>query len=316
MKTPHPLTKQRLGKTHMEVTKISLGGAGLGGIFSAVPEAQGIAAVQKGLELGFNWLDTAPKYGDAERKMGIALKGVPRSKYYLSSKVGTHPDRLFDYSADATFWSVDNSLNLLGVDYLDICLIHDPEPEHIGQALGRNGAIEALVDLKKQGVIKNIGIGVQHHDLIKQAIDTGHLDVALTVNDYTLLRQTILDDIVDHAKPHGIGIINGAALAMGLLSGRDPLSIGTAVWTPPRNEVDAALRVTEWCQERGISVLALALQFSLRQEQIDCTLIGASSPEEVQGCWDAVTTEIPQSVWDELPSLLDEVRVPQPLPQK
>lgn len=314
MSTPHPLTKRRLGQTHMEVTTMSLGGAGLGGIFGSVSDAEGIAAVEKGLELGLNWLDTSPKYGEAEKRMGLALQGVPRDSYYISSKVGSHPSRPYDYSAEATFWTVENSLKVLGIDYLDICLIHEPEPEHINQALGPKGAMEALVELKNQGVIKSIGIGVQHHDLIRQAIDTNHLDVALTVNDYTLLRQSVLSGVCDYAEPHGIGIVNGAALAMGLLSGRHPKTIGTSVWTPPRNEVESALKMYEWCEDRGVNILGLALQFSLRQSRIDCTLIGPANAEEVQGCWDAVTTEIPQSVLDELPELLNEIRVPQPQP--
>lgn len=312
METPHPLLKRRLGNTHMEVTVMSLGGAGLGGIFGTVGDSEGVAAVEKGLELGFNWLDTSPKYGEAERRMGMALRGVSRDRYYISSKVGTHPARGVDYSSDAAYWTVENSLKVLGIDYLDICLIHEPEPHHIEQALGPNGAMEALVDLKNQGVIKSIGIGVQNHELIRKAIDTGHLDMALTVNDYTLLRQTVLEGVCDYAEPRGIGVVNGAALAMGLLSGRHPNEIGTPKWSPPKNELNSALEIYDWCQKHEISILSLALQFSLRQPRFAATLIGAATPKEVQGCWDAVTAEIPQSVWDELPALLDRARVPQP----
>lgn len=307
--TTNPLTKRRLGQTHMDVTIMSLGGAGLGGVFSSVSDAEGVAAIEKGLELGINWLDTSPKYGEAERRMGIALKGVPRDSFYISSKVGTHPARGLDYSSDATYWTVENSLKVLGVDYLDICLIHEPETHHLEQALNPGGAMEALVNLKKQGIIKSIGIGVQDHEIIRKAIDTNHLDVILTVNDYTLLRQSVLEGVCDYAEPRELGIINGAALAMGLLSGRDPNSIGTPKWKPPVNEVTSALKVHDWCRKRGISVLGLALQFSLRQPRITATLIGPANAQEVQGCWDAVSTEISESIWLELPELLDEIRL-------
>jgi aryl-alcohol dehydrogenase-like predicted oxidoreductase len=96
---------------------------------------------------------------------------------------------------------------------------------------------------------------------------------------------------------------------MGLLSGRDPDSVGTPKWTPPAAEVAGARLIHAWCRERGVSVLALALQFSLRQPRFACTLIGAATAAEVQGCWDAVTAEIPEAVWAELPELLDRVRV-------
>lgn len=307
MLTPHPLTRRRLGRTHMDVPIMTMGGAGLGGLFGPVGDAEGVAAVHKGLELGLNYLDTSPQYGEAERRMGLALKGVPRSSYFLSSKIGTHRSRMWDFSADGAYWTVGNSLKVLGVDYLDICLIH--EPKDLNQALAPGGAMEALVDLKRQGVIKAIGLGAKPHQLHRQAIDTGHLDVSLTVNDYTLLRQSVLEGVVDYAEPWGVGVINGAALAMGLLSGRDPDSIGTAVWQPPAAEVDAAKQVHAWCKARNVKVLSLALQFSLCQPRFACTLIGAATPEEVQGCWDAVTEVIPGSVWEELPELLDAVRV-------
>jgi aryl-alcohol dehydrogenase-like predicted oxidoreductase len=310
MSTFDPLEIRQLGKTHMNITTVSLGGAGLGGIFGPVGDADGVAAVERALELGMNYLDTSPKYGEAERRMGLALRGVPRDSYYLSSKVGTHPGRpAGDYSAEAARWTVAQSLEVLGVDYLDLCHIHEPEPHHLDEALAPGGAMEALVALKEEGVIRAIGIGVQDHGLHRRAIETGQLDVSMMVNDYTLIRQDV-DDVFALAKSHGIGLVNGAALAMGLLSGRDPESIGTPVWSPPGAEVEAAKAVHQWCAERDVPVLALALQFSVRQRAYECTLLGAATAEEVQGCWDALHHEIPEAVWAELPELLGRVRVP------
>lgn len=309
MRTPDPLELRQLGRTDMHVTAVSLGGAGLGGIFGPVGDADGVAAVETALELGMNYLDTSPKYGQAERRMGIALRGVPRDSFYLSSKVGTHPERPGDYSADAARWTVARSLEVLGVDHLDLCHLHEPEPHHLDQALAPDGALEALVSLKEEGVIRAIGIGVQDHDLHRRAMATGDLDVAMTVNDYTLVRQDV-DDVFALAQQHGIGLVNGAALAMGLLSGRDPGSVGTPVWSPPPAEVEAAKEVHRWCADRDVAVLALALQFSLRQPSYDCTLLGAATAAEVTGCWAALTAEIPDEVWDDLPALLDRVRVP------
>lgn len=308
MTTINPLELRQLGKTHMKVTAVSLGGAGLGGIFGPVGDEEGVAAVEKALELGMNYLDTSPKYGQAERRMGLALRGVPRDSYYLSSKVGTHPEKPGDYSAETARWTVARSLEVLGVDYLDLCHIHEPEPHQLTTALAPGGAMEALIELKKEGVIRAIGIGVQDHDLHRQAIESGHLDVCMMVNDYTLLRQNA-DDIFSLAETRGLGLVNGAALAMGLLSGRDPNTVGTDRWTPPAAEVQAANQVHKWCAERGIPVLALALQFSVKQSHFDCTLIGAATALEVAGCWEALNIEIPEKVWEELPSFLNVIRV-------
>jgi aryl-alcohol dehydrogenase-like predicted oxidoreductase len=277
MRTGNPLEIRQLGSTHMRVTAIGLGGAGLGGVFGPVGDGEAIAAVEKALELGINYLDTAPGYRDAERRTGLVLRGVPRESYFLSSKVGSHPQKPGDYSAEAARWTVSNSLEVLGVDYLDLC--------------------------------RAIGIGVQDHDLHRRAVDSGHLDVCMMVNDCTLLRQDV-DDVVALAQSQGIGLVNGAPLAMGLLSGRDPDSIGTSRWTPPADEVRAAKQVHTWCSERGVSVLALALQFSLGRSDFDCTLVGAATAAEVEGCWEALNLDIPEAVWDDLPVLLSEVRVP------
>ncbi|MCU1582849.1 MAG: aldo/keto reductase [Microbacteriaceae bacterium] len=308
MSTINPLERRRLGGTDMEVTAVSLGGAGLGGIFGPVGDADGVAAVETALELGINYLDTSPKYGDAERKMGLALRGVPRDSFYLSSKVGTHPDKPGDYSAETAAWTVERSLEVLGVDFLDLCHIHEPEPHQLAQALGPGGAMETLVKLKDDGVIRSIGIGVRDHTLHRQAVATGHLDVCMMVNDYTLMRQEVID-MFALADEKGLGLVNGAALAMGLLSGRDPRTIGTPNWTPAAEEVRSAERVHEWCAERELPVLALALQFSLRQSHFDCTLIGASTAAEVSGCWEAIQFDIPESTWVELPTLLEQVRL-------
>lgn len=308
MTTTNPLELRQLGNTHMKVTAVSLGGAGLGGIFGPVGDEDGVAAVEKALELGMNYLDTSPKYGQAERRMGLALRGVPRDSYYLSSKVGTHPEKPGDYSAEAARWTVARSLEVLGVDYLDLCHIHEPEPHQLTAALAPGGAMETLLELKKEGIIRAIGIGVQDHNLHRQAVESGHLDVCMMVNDYTLLRQNV-EDIFALAEARGLGLVNGAALAMGLLSGRDPETVGTERWTPPAAEVQAAKHVHSWCTERGVPVLALALQFSLRQSHFDCTLIGASTASEVVGCWEALNFEIPEKVWEELPSFLNDIRV-------
>lgn len=306
MTDTNPFELRQLGRTRMKVTAVSLGGAGLGGIFGPVGDAEGISAVEKALELGVNYLDTSPKYGEAERRMGMALRGVPRQRYYISSKVGTHPGHPGDYTGPTARWTVENSLTVLGVDYLDLCHIHEPEPHQLDQALAPGGALETLVELKAEGLIKAIGIGVEDHELHRRAIGTGVLDVAMMVNDYTLLERDF-EDIAELAGERGVGLVNGAPLAMGLLSGRDPDTIGTPKWTPPADQVRGAKTIHRWCAQRDVPVLALALQFALRQRAFDCTLVGSATATEVAQAWDALTTPIPAEVWSELPALLEEL---------
>ena len=102
--------------------------------------------------MGIDYVDTSPLYGESERRIGLALADGWRDRVYLQTKTGTHPTRRGDYSAAATRWSVENSLKLLGTDYLDSVLIHDPEDIEV--PLAKDHALEELLRLKEQEVVK------------------------------------------------------------------------------------------------------------------------------------------------------------------
>src|SRR5688500_8343514 len=125
------LSTRRLGHTEMTVSQLSLGGVGIGGLYGPVPEDTAAGAVRRSLELGINYVDTSPLYKESEARLGhtFASMGGRPSGLYLSTKTGTHPERRGDYSAAGTRWSVQNSLRLLGVDSVDLLLIHDPRSE-------------------------------------------------------------------------------------------------------------------------------------------------------------------------------------------
>ncbi len=292
------IPKSRLGRNDLSVTRFSLGGAGIG-IRDGVTDAEAVETVQSALRAGIDYVDTSPLYGESERRVGLALKGVPRSDYVLSTKTGTHPERRGDYSWDGTLWSVENSLRLLHTDRIDLLLVHDPRDEQdIETIFGPRGALEALEALKSQGVIGSIGLGQRRHDWHRRAILSGRFDTILTYNDYHPLRATALSSgLLDFAKQHDIGVINGSPLAHGLLSGQDPASAGSRATNP---DSAAAARLFDWCRANDIPMLALVLQFPLRQPLIDCTLTGARSVAELEQNLAALAVPLPPSVWDEL----------------
>ena len=119
--TTSALPKRRLGRTGLEVTALALGGAGIGGGYGGVNDADAVATAELALARGINFIDTSPLYGESERRLGLALRGVSRADYFLSTKTGTHPQRRCDYSWDGTLWSVENSLHLLGTPILSPC---------------------------------------------------------------------------------------------------------------------------------------------------------------------------------------------------
>lgn len=295
------LPRRRLGRTGIDVPAVGLGAVGIGGGYGPVPEEEGIAATRYVLEQGINHIDTSPLYGDSERRLGIALEGIPRDSYTLSTKTGTHPQRRGDYSWDGTLWSVENSLRLLKTDYIDVLLVHDPES--MEPVLAPRGALEALEHLKEQGVIRHIGLGQRRHDFHRQAIETGRFDVILTYNDYHPTRTTAQESgLLEVAAKHDVGVLNGSPFGHGLLAVDPDAHSDRFRWVPERDK-EAARRFHRWCTERGVSKAAVILQFCLRQPLIHCTLTGGKDRAELTENLRAATETLPEWVWAELDAL-------------
>jgi aryl-alcohol dehydrogenase-like predicted oxidoreductase len=294
------LPRRRLGRTGLMVPAIGLGGVGIGGAYGAVSERDAFATVHDALARGINFIDTSPLYADSERRLGLALEGVPRDRLILSTKTGTHPDRRGDYSWDGTHWSVENSLRLLKTDYADLLLVHDP-PD-MAPVFAPRGALEALEALKAQGVVRHIGLGVRQHEYHRQAIESGRFDVILTYNDYHPLRTTAADWLLPLAAAHDVGVLNGSPFAHGLLSGEDP-DVPNARLRVPARDLEAARRLYRWSREKAIPMPALILQFCLRQPGIHGTLTGAKTVAELRQNLEGAVLPLPETIWEELESL-------------
>ena len=295
----HPLPLRRLGRTELEVTCLGMGGAGLGR--GDVTDDEAVEAVHRAIDLGINYLDTAPLYGESERRVGLALADGWREKIYLATKIGTHPEWRGDYSGAGTRQSVENSMRLLGADYLDVCLVHDPDS--MDPVVAKGGAFDELQRMREEGLIKFIGLGVRQHEFHKIAIETGVVDVILTYLDYTLLSQTANDWLLPLATENDIGIINGSPIAMGLLSGVEPdvsaerMHLGTS-------DAEKAHRLWQWAGDNNLNLLNLAIQFCFRQPRIAMSLTGSKNATEVEQNFAAATAPVPDGVWEELQALL------------
>ncbi len=294
-----PLPMRRLGRTELEVTCLGMGGAGLGR--GDVTDDEAVEAVHRAIDLGINYLDTAPLYGESERRVGLALADGWREKIYLATKTGTHPEWRGDFSGPGTRRSVENSLRLLGTDYLDVCLVHDPDS--MDPVVAKGGALDELQRMREEGLIKFIGLGVRQHEFHKTAIETGVVDVILTYLDYTLLSQTANEWLLPLAAENDIGIINGSPIAMGLLSGVEPdvsaerMHLGTS-------DAEKAHRLWQWATDNGLNLLNLAIQFCFRQPRIAMNLTGSKNASEVEQNFAAATTPFPDEVWEKLQALL------------
>jgi aryl-alcohol dehydrogenase-like predicted oxidoreductase len=300
--TSHGLPLRRLGRSGLEVPALGLGGVGIGGLYGELPERDAVETVHYALERGINYFDTSPLYLDSERRLGLALAGVPRESYVLSTKAGTHPSRRGDFSWDGTMWSVENSLRLLRTEYVDLLLVHDPD--EMEPVFAPRGALETLEALKAQGVIRAIGLGQRRHDFHRRAIESGRFDVILTYNDYHPIRTTAADWLLPLAREHDVGVLNGSPAAHGLLVGADPSEAGEAVRSRvSARDLEAAARLYRWCREREIPMLAIVLQFCLRQPLIDCTLTGPKTRAEMEHNLRVATMPLPSGIWEELAEL-------------
>ena len=281
------LETRRMGRTEMHPNALALGAAWI----CRKPDAEVIGAIRRGIELGINYIDTYP--GHAEHLWGEALSDGLRENVYLQAKVGTHPERRKDFSAEGTRWSVTNSLKDLRTDYLDAVLIHDPMD--MESVLAPGCALDTLLEMKAEGYIRHIGAGVRSHEFHKELIETGHIDIILTFLDYTLLSQSVAETTLPLAREHDVGIILASPLGMGSLTGVEP-----NVEDERRRNPDAepkAYLMWKWCQERQVNIRHLAMQFCLAAPINGVVMFGPADKAQVEDGYEAATADISEDIW-------------------
>jgi aryl-alcohol dehydrogenase-like predicted oxidoreductase len=282
------LETRRMGRTPMRPKSLGLGAA----YICHAPAGETVATVRRALELGVNYLDTYP--GHHEERWGEALTGWPREQVYLQAKVGPHPERQKDFSASTTRWSVENSLAALRTGYLDAVLIHDPLDIEDPLAPGR--ALDELLKMKEEGLVRHIGLGVRPHEFHRRGIETGHIDIVLTFLDYTLLDQSAASTTLPLAQQHGVGIILASVFGMGLLTGKEPDAADEAR-KYPGSTARRAHHMWRWCQARGVDIRHLAMQFCLAAPVEGIVMSGPGSLAEFEQAYEAATADIAPEIW-------------------
>jgi len=283
------LPHRELGSTGMTPCILALGCAWFGSDKSSDEDT--LAGVRRAIELGMDFVDTSPGYGQSERRVGLALDGGWRDKVYLETKVGTHPEHRGDYSSGTTRWSVENSLRLLKTEYLDSVLIHDPRDIEVPLAPG--ACLDELLRMKDEGKIRHIGIGVRQHEFHRRMIETGHCEIVLTYLDYTLLDQSVARTTLPLARERGVGVILASVLGMGLLGGREP-DLSTA---KPRPQAYLAHAMWQWCRDKGVDIRHLAMQFCLHADFDGIVMSGPYNRQKVEESYEAATADIDPDIW-------------------
>jgi L-galactose dehydrogenase len=266
-----------LGRTGLQLSWLSFGASSLGQEFRPVDLNEAVRSVGVALDLGMNFIDTSPYYGRgmSECLLGVALRGVPRDRYYLGTKLGRYDPVHFDFSARRVAESVDVSLQRMGVEYLDVILCHDIEFVDMAQIVEET--LPALRKIQQQGKVRFVGVSGYPMKMFRYVLDRTDLDVILSYNHYTL-QNTMLADLVPYLKAKGVGIMNAAPFSARLLTNA-PLP----PWHKATPEVRAICRrAAEHCSARNVDIAQLALQYSLANEDLATCVVGSANPENVR----------------------------------
>ncbi|QPF91455.1 aldo/keto reductase [Bradyrhizobium commune] len=322
------MKRSRLGS--LDVTSIGLGSAPLGGLFAPVSDADAQATMESAWSAGIRFFDTAPLYGFglAERRLGAFLRQVPRDSYAISTKVGrllrapagaaAEDDHykgalrerpVFDFSHDGVMRSVEESLTRLGLDRVDVLLVHDPD-DHYDDAVA--GAFRALQRLRAEGTVKAIGAGMNQSEMPARFAETVPVDCFLLAGRYTLLDQGALDALFPICAAKNIGILLGGIYNSGILA-NPHTSAKFNYQDADAALVARALELDALCRKHDTELKAAALQFAMAHPAVTVAVLGARNATEVADNIAMSEWAVPQAFWQELRARnLVDARAPLP----
>lgn len=317
-----PGTRVRLGGSSVAISPLGLGTAPLGnGGYREVDEEAAAATVLAAWEAGMRYFDTAPHYGLglAERRLGRALAGLPREQYAVSTKVGRLLEptphragrwddqgfavpaaygRRWDFSADGVRRSLEQSLERLGLDRVDVVLLHDPD-HHWEQAVGE--AYPALHELRDQGVVGAIGAGMNQARMLERFAVETDVDAVLLAGRYTLLDQGAAATMLPACLRAGVSVIAAGVFNSGILAVDEPSADATYDYAAAPGPLrDRALRIAAVARRHGVGLPQAAMAFCARHPAVAGVLVGARSAGEITHDARLLTAPVPEDLWADL----------------
>jgi D-threo-aldose 1-dehydrogenase len=324
-----------LGRTGIPVSILGFGSAPLGDLYARLDEEAAIATVAAAQAGGITLFDTSPHYGNglAELRCGAALRRVPREGFVLSTKVGRWMDprsaggsatggagvaapgfaggvphrAVLDYSYDGTLRAFEQSLLRLGLDRIDLLLIHDVDvwthgPEAIEARFreAMEGAYRALDRLRAEGAVRAVGVGLNEAPMCVRFARAGDFDCMLLAGRYSLLEQPALEEFLPLAQARGIGVMLGGVFNSGILA-TGPVPGARYDYKPAPPDILAQVgRIEAVCRAHGVALPDAALHFALAHPAVASVVLGAVSPAEVARNLAALRASIPAPLWRDL----------------
>lgn len=301
---------RRIGKTSLQVTEYSFGGASLGNLFAEVSKANADATLEAAWSAGMRYFDTAPHYGFglSERRFGDFLRDKQRDSFVLSTKVGrllkpaprdqvpglgfVNPfdfREIYDYSYDGVMRSIEDSYQRLGLNQIDILYVHDIgvythgvelTKEHLHQ-LFEGGGIRALEALKSSGVIGAYGLGVNEVEICLEVIRRAPLDVILLAGRYSLLDRSATAELIPACRKAGISLVIGGVFNSGILATGAKPGSNFDYGPAPKDILDKVSAMEAVASKAGYPLAQAALQFPLSEPCVSSILVGTAKPSSL-----------------------------------
>jgi D-threo-aldose 1-dehydrogenase len=301
------MQKRTLGRTGLSVSPVCVGTSALGSHPTQygyeVSHETAVATIRRVFDGPFNFIDTSNEYGhggDSERRIGEAIKeagGLP-ADIVLATKVDPIVGTT-DFSGDRVRKSVEESLERLGLDRLQLVYFHDPEKITFEEGTAPGGPLEALIELKNQGVIEHLGVAGGPIDLELKYLATDAFDVVISHNRYTLVDQTA-EPLIQDAAARRVAFVNAAPFGGGMLV-KGPDAVPNYCYRPASPAiVERVRKMEQLCKAHDVPLAAAALQFSTRDPRVASTIVGMSEPRRVAQTAALAEWDIPAELWDEL----------------
>ena len=319
-----PSQTNKFGRVDLDVTAFGFGTAPVGNIFREIDDNTSDAMFQQSWDAGVRFYDTAPMYGHglSELRTGHSLRWKNREDYVLATKVGrvlkparkdeieyapwTNAGRFqmeFDYSYDATMRSFEDSLQRMGLEYIDILFIHDidrftrgdEQPEVFETAM--DTCWKALRDLRDQKVVKAIGVGVNEWEVCHAALERHDFDCFLLAGRYTLLEQEALNKFLPLCEERGAAVVVGGGFNSGILA-TGAIEGAKYNYSPaPADIMNKVSQIEAVCQEFNVPLPAAALQFVVAHPAIPTFMSGTRNVDQLQQNLEWFSHPIPAEFW-------------------
>jgi len=302
-----------------------LGGVAIGNAFRPTTDEQAQEAMQAAWDAGVRYFDTSPWYGLglSERRFGQFLHNQRREDFVLSTKVGrllkatkdlpqtmwispSPFDYRYDYSAEGTRRSIEDSLQRLGLESIDIVFIHDLSPDNEDMKddwldyfkIAEKGAMPELTKMREEGIIKGWGLGVNTIPPILKTLEVADADIFLSATRYSLIdHEEALDQLFPACQERGVSIVSGAPLNSGFLAGIDRYNYSDSI---PPAFLEKREKINSIATRHGVDVRTAALQFCAAPEVVSAVIPGTRYPEQAQENVASMSIKIPGDFWKEL----------------